>query len=414
MSQSQDYGFCPNCGAVSRNGVCTSCGYKKRNGKFNKPSGDVLGTSDSTKTVFDYTSPENNSPSSYISSSSGLKIGASSGKNGAGFFAFASVAAIVIFSLVFLIYHSFRFGDTGEEKTTSVTSAVRGNVSSASTSLETSTSDDSSLKIEDWESDASEYFSYRLYKSMDTFTEADKTAYAEAADYEYWDEYDYYVYSDCIRTDLDYKIINNVWKYNGYKAEEYGEGYPEDAFIRFEYFTLESDTLDFVDEINDIIKDTTTYMCDYYDGFSDYLGEGEVFYGEGFVYVAYMSEDVLSLIFTYDGYFYDEDSEEEEEEDPVFYTMKSVNFDMKTGEILDMPKLSMPENELADKIIKDVNTQYNTDMLEYLSKDELVDAFANEEIYWFFNPMGVEFVYCFPDLYGYYSCTEDPNVVFEK
>lgn len=414
MSQSQDYGFCPNCGAVSRNGVCTSCGYKKRNGMFNKPSGNAGDVSEPAKTVFDYTSPENDSSSTYISPASGRKAGTSSAKSGAGFFAFASVAGIVIFLLVFLIYHSYRFGDAGEEKTTSVTSAVRGSVSTASTSTKTSASEESSIKIEDWGADSSDVFSYRLYKSLDTFVDAEQTAYAEASEYEYFDDYDYYVYTDCIRTDLDYKIVNNLWKYNGYKAEEYGEGYPEDAFIRFEYFTLESDTLDFVDEINEIIKDTTTYMCDYYDAFCEYLGEDEVFYGEGFVYVAYMSEDVLSLIFTYDGYFYDEESEEEEEEDPVFYTMKSVNFDMKTGEILDMPKLSLPENEIADKIIEDVNAQYNSDMLEYVSKDELVDALVNEEVYWFYNPVGVEFVYVFPDLYGYYSCTEDPDVVFEK
>ena len=125
MSQSQDYGFCPNCGAVSRNGVCTSCGYKKRNGMFNKPSGNAGDVSEPAKTVFDYTSPENDSSSTYISPASGRKAGTSSAKSGAGFFAFASVAGIVIFLLVFLIYHSYRFGDSVVEKTTSVTSAVR-------------------------------------------------------------------------------------------------------------------------------------------------------------------------------------------------------------------------------------------------------------------------------------------------
>ena len=382
MSESQDYGFCPNCGAVSRNGVCTSCGYKTRKGMINKPSGDRQGTSGA--------------------------------KDGTGFFAFASVAGLVIFLLVFLIYHSFRFGDVKEEKTASITSAVRGTVSTASTSSETSASEEPSIKIEDWGEDSLDVFSYRLYKSLDTFVDTEFTGYADATEYGYRDEYDYYIYSDCIRTDLDYKLAKKRWKYNGYKAEEYGEGYPEDAFIRFEYFTLESDKLKFVDSINAIIDDTTTYMCDYYEGFCDYLGENEVFYGEGFVYAAYMSEDVLSLIFTFDGYFYDEDSELEEDEDPVFYTMKSVNFDMKTGEILDMPELSMSEEEIADKIIEDVNTVYDTNMLEYVSKEDLVDAFIDEDIYWFYNPMGVEFVYCFPDLYGYYSCTEDPDVVFKK
>lgn len=414
MSQSQDYGFCPNCGAVSRNGVCTSCGYKKRNGMFNKPSGDGGSASEPSKTVFDYTAPENSSASSYINPVSGRKADTSFAKSGAGFFAFASVAGIVIFLLIFLVYHNYRFGDTKEQTAPSGIEAVRGTVSTASTSSKASVSEDPSLSIEDWDSDSMDVFSYRLYRSLDTFVDTEQTGYAEASEYEHYDDYDYYVYSDCIRTDLDYRMVNKVWKYNGYKAEEYGEGYPEDAFIRFEYFTIESDNLKFVDGINAIIDDTTTYMCDYYEGFCDYLGENEVFYGEGFVYVAYMSEDVLSLIFTYDGYFYDEDSEEEEDEEPVFYTMKSVNFDMKTGEILDMPKLSMPENELADKIMEDINSQYNTDVLEYMSKDDLVDAFMDEDIYWFFNPVGVEFVYCFPDLYGYYSCTEDPNVVFAK
>ena len=39
MSQ-QEYGFCPKCGAVTKNGVCTSCGNKKKRVIFNKPSLD--------------------------------------------------------------------------------------------------------------------------------------------------------------------------------------------------------------------------------------------------------------------------------------------------------------------------------------------------------------------------------------
>ena len=412
MSQSQDYGFCPNCGAVSRNGVCTSCGYKKRNGKFNKTSGNAPVVSEPGKTVFDYTAPGNGTPS-YTNPSAPRNTSATGRKGGYGIFVFAALAGLVVFLLIFLIYHSYRFGKNETVKSSAVDSSVRGTVSSASVSESTSVSEDSSLEIDDRGDDSTEVFSYRVYNDLDTFIDPEATADAEAVDYEYWNEYDYYVYSDCIRTDLNYKMVNNVWKYNGYKADEYGIGFPEDAFIRYEFFTVESDTLAFTDRINDIIEDTTTYICDYYEGFAEYLGEDEVFYGEGFVYVAYMSEDVLSLIFTFNGYFYDEEFEEEEN-DPVFYTMKAANFDMKTGRLLNMPRLAMSDDEFIDKLITDINSQYETDMLEYVSREDFAEAFDNRSTFWFYTPLGVEFVYCFPDLYGYYSCTEDPNEVFAK
>ena len=85
MSQSQDYGFCPNCGAVSRNGVCTSCGYKKRNGKFNKTSGNAPVVSEPGKTVFDYTAPGNGTPS-YTNPSVPRNTSATGRKGGYGIF----------------------------------------------------------------------------------------------------------------------------------------------------------------------------------------------------------------------------------------------------------------------------------------------------------------------------------------
>ena len=30
MSENRDYGFCPRCGALMRDGVCSSCGYTSR------------------------------------------------------------------------------------------------------------------------------------------------------------------------------------------------------------------------------------------------------------------------------------------------------------------------------------------------------------------------------------------------
>jgi len=366
MNQSQDYGFCPNCGAVSKNGVCTSCGYRKKPGRQ----------------------------------------GGFSGKEYMGF-ALASLSLIAVFTAVFFIYHSLRFKDGNSSKKDPM-EAARGSYNTAISETKVSVPE-----INTWDDEFFDVFSLRVYNNMDTFLVPEESSVPEASDYDYYDDYDYYVYDDYIRTDLDYKIVNNVWKYSGYAADTYGDGYPEDAFIRCDFPVIESDSLGFTDKINDIIADTTTYMCDYYEACSDYIGEDRVFYGEESVYVTYMNEDVLSLLFSFDGYLYDSEFEEEEPE-LLFYTVKAVNFDMKTGKVLEMPEVSVSKDDFAERFIEGIIYQYNINVLETVSKEDLLSAYENGAFQWFYNPLGVEIIYCFPDLYGYLSCTENPDDIFSK
>ena len=426
MSQSQDYGFCPNCGAVSKNGVCTSCGYKKK-GVFNKPSSDMSTSASSTsydsyssqpaqsaptETVFDYTKSGNASLSGTGSSFAGRSN--SSAKKGYLAYAITAISLIVFFITGFLIYHSLKFSGSDNDSVKKPTSSsaldlARGNYSSVSvSSTETSVPEDN-----DWDEDFANTFAGRVYYNLDMFDVPENTKYADESDYDYYQQQDFYIYDDYIRTDLDYKIVNKTWKYNGYYAEEYGEEYPDRAFIRCDYPVIESDSLSFVDSVNDNIVDLTTYMCDYYDLVEDYLEEGEVCYCEAYVYVTFMSEDVLSLLLQYDAYYYVEEDEEDEPE-LALSTVKSVNFDMKTGEIMEMPKLALDEDAFLERLVKDIDEQNEVDFLEMTTMDALKESYEEGELLWFFNPLGVEFMYAFPDYYGYFSCTEDPDEVFVK
>ncbi|MBO4680181.1 MAG: hypothetical protein J5626_10995 [Lachnospiraceae bacterium] len=373
MSQ-QEYGFCPKCGAVTKNGVCTSCGNKKKRVIFNKPSLD-----------------KNDSPS----------------KQGYAARLVASVAFVIFFIVGLMTYHTVRFGERYTSGPVDLNSA-RGTYSSVG-----ETSDLSVPEINTWNDDFFNTFAGRIYADFDYFDVPGEAKYAEESGYDYSDEHDFYVYDDYIRTDLEYKVLNKVWKYNGYNADIYGEEFPEYAFIRCDYPYIESDTLGFIDDVNDTIADLTTYMCDYCDIFGDYLRENEVFYGEEYVYVTYMSEDVLSLLFQYDGYYYN-DTDEDVEPELALTTVKTVNFDMKTGKVMEMPELSVDEDVFLSGLVSDIDMQNGVSLLDLVSKEELIESYEDGEIQWFFNPIGVEFVYVFPDLYGYYSCTEDPELVFKK
>lgn len=373
MSQSQEYGFCPNCGAVSKNGVCTSCGFKKR------------------------------SASSFTGKSA-------SGEKGYLAYAVASIVLIVLFVTGLTVYHFLKFDDdslTQTVKKPDSIDAARGSYSSVSVS----STEASVPEINTWDDDFFSTFAGRVYTDFESFDVPENTMYAEESGYDYLDRQDFYIYDDYIRTDLDYKIINKTWKYNGYYADEYGEGYPNRAFIRCDYPIIDSDTCEFADSINDNIIDMTTYICDYYDLIEEYLEEDEVCYCEEYVYVTYMSEDALSLLFQYDAYYYNEDDEEDEPE-LALSTVKTLNFNMKTGGIWEMPEIALDEESFLELLANDISEQNEVTLLDMVSMDELKEAYEDGAIEWFYNPLGVEFMYVFPDLYGYFSCTEDPGEVF--
>ncbi len=402
MSDYQGYNFCPNCGAVTKDGVCTACGHKSKGAVMQKPSEPAYKTE---QTVFDYTK------TGVTTSFAGDRNAAGgAGKKGSGvaMSAIISVLLIVVFSGIMFAYSYLKTADSSN-------SSSKVTVSTSTASVSTSKPEPTKLDIlpeDESDNDAvleDGYFRKLITEGFETFYLEDETEEAAEDGYDYSDTADYYVYDDYIRTDFGYKILYHGWEYGGYNALNYGANAPENVYIYCSYPSIDGKP-DFQDMINETIREASTYICDMYEYDCEYMKEEEIYYGDEHVYVTYMDEDVLSVLAFYDGYFANDS-----EDDPklVSETVKAFNFNMADGKELKMPKLAVSDDKFIEMFVEAVNEQNDSDILEDVGKIDLLMAYNNGEFEWFYTPIGVEIVYNFPYNYGFYSCTMDPTVIFK-
>ena len=398
MSLSQSYNFCPNCGAVTKDGICTACGHKVKGAS--KKAQEPAFKSD--KTVFDYT--QTDVTTSFGAGRGVLNGGTGSKKNGSvillAVISFALIAGILyMYSRVRLTY------GTDSSANTATSHEVKVSVSTSEAEKPESVTDSKET------SEAySGYFKKIVSDNFSSLYLKDEEAYAEEDLYDYSDETGYYVYDDYIRTDVGYDILNGAWEYNGYNNYLYDKNAPENVYI---YCTFPNvmGPVDIQGDINNTIVEKSMYICDMYEADCEYLEDDQMYYGDEHVYVTYMDEDVLSLLFFYDGYIV---SDSEDEPKLISSTADTVNYDMRTGKEIKMPKISMSDDKFIDKFIEEVNAQNYSDILEDVDKLDLLMDFKAGKFKWFYNPFGVEIVYNVPYNYGFYSCTMDPDEIFAK
>ena len=398
MSQYQGYNFCPNCGAVTKEGVCTACGHKSKGAVFNKPA-EPAAKSDTT--VFDYT--QTGVTTSFAGGRAVLN-GGGTGKKGNSALVLAIVSFALIVAFVGIIYAYFNIRFTSGENTAakvSVSAEPQASVSASEATPETESDVITDGEPGDFKAMVLNNFAFSYLEEEEAVAEEDAYDYTDVT---------YYVYDDYIRTDLDYKILNTAWEYNGYNASAYGVNAPENVYIYCTYpQIMEAPELEEV--INDAILERTMYICSMYDADCEYLSEDQVYYGDEHVYITYMDENVLSLLFYYDGYFA---SDSEEKPRLVSSTVDTLNYDMKTGKELKMPGITISDDVFLEKFIKEVDAQNQSDILADVSKADLLLDYKSGNFKWFYNPFGVEIAYCVPQNYGFYSCTMDPDEIFEK
>ena len=195
--------------------------------------------------------------------------------------------------------------------------------------------------------------------------------------YHYYDNDDddeYYTLQDDIKSGLSYSID---WDYYEYEPDD------SDVIIYIDYPIIDGDHVPNLDKINDVLADEISVFMEYYeDEYSDYMDEDSYFYASATGYVTYMSEDVLSVVFSeyiYSDYY-----------DSVY--CYSINIDMQDGVIMDNTDIIAVDDDFSVDFRYRSEEQNGTiDALDWMSDQEITELLtstANLIIY--YTPMGME------------------------
>ena len=201
-------------------------------------------------------------------------------------------------------------------------------------------------------------------------------------DYDDGDEYyepspddDYYVeLADYIRDDLSYSV----------DFEEYTHSDYENSVYISIWYAQVSDDVTNSDVINEYLMDGAMYYANMYesDSVTDLSLEIESF-------VTYMDEETLSVA-VYESVYWDGD---------VYYDLYCMNFDLKTGTLLDNTEIVEVSDDLVDAFVDQSIYQngYTSSVSDY-SDEEIADFMRDEEsLILFYTPVGLEIGYNHPN-----------------
>lgn len=206
--------------------------------------------------------------------------------------------------------------------------------------------------------------------------------YDDSDDYDDGDEYyepspddDYYVeLADYLRDDLSYSV----------DFEEYTHSDYENSVYISIWYAQVSDDVTNSDVINEYLMDGAMYYANMYesDSVTDLSLEIESF-------VTYMDEETLSVA-VYESVYWDGN---------VYYDLYCMNFDLKTGTLLDNTEIVEVSDDLVDAFVDQSIYQngYTSSVSDY-SDEEIADFMRDEEsLILFYTPVGLEIGYNHPN-----------------
>jgi len=168
------------------------------------------------------------------------------------------------------------------------------------------------------------------------------------------------------------------------EEEEY-EDYDSDiTYIVYDRITVEGDVPN-IDFINETINAGWETVLENYEENKKWMDSGEGVVAELEGNIAYMSEDTLSIVYQMDAYYFQGDSY-----DGDLYLV-SLNFDMKTGQLLENTGILEIDEEFAAEF-RERSLEQNADsVLDYYYDDEVVELMEDEEsLILFYCPQGME------------------------
>lgn len=194
-------------------------------------------------------------------------------------------------------------------------------------------------------------------------------------------EDDYYLeLADSLRDDLSYTV-----EFEDYTHSDYDNS----VYLTVWYAEVSEDVKN-SSRINELLMDNAMYYAYMFesDDISDLVLEVESF-------VTYMDEEILSVAVNE---YYNLEGE-------VYYNLYCMNFDLKTGTLLNNTDIIEVSDELVDAFIEQSIYQngYTSSVSDY-SKEEIADFMSDEDsLILFYSPVGLEIGYNHPN--GWVSVT---------
>ena len=192
--------------------------------------------------------------------------------------------------------------------------------------------------------------------------------YDDYYDDDWYDDYDdeYYDLHDDIRWDLSYSV--------DFEDYEIDDG---DIAVLISYPVIEGDDVPNLRKLNQAIQDEVGFLQD----LGSDADEGEGFTLIALVYVTYMDEEKLSIVF-------DERIYTDYKED---YYLYSLNIDMENGVVLDNQSLINANDDFSIEFRERSDIQNGESIpLSRMTDQEITKHFNSSDIIIFYTPMGME------------------------
>ena len=206
------------------------------------------------------------------------------------------------------------------------------------------------------------------YDDYDEYDDYEDESYVPSPDDEYYVEL-----ADAIREDLSYSV----------DFEEYTHSDYDNSVYITVWYTQVSEELANSESINEYLMDNAMYYAYMYesDNVSDFMLEVDSF-------VTYMDEETLSVVVS--EYIYADGK-------PV-YDLYCMNFDLKTGTLLNNTDIIEASDDLVEAFIDQSIYQngYTSSVSDY-SNEEIEDFMSDEDsLILFYTPVGLEIGYNHP------------------
>lgn len=384
--------FCPQCGALARDGVCTSCGFVNRQSEsvekviYTNASGE--NTNPYANNTNPYAGPYVNNTNQYVNDTNAHAeyinyIPYTNGsipsdvpvkkKNSKTWIIIGICVGIFVLLIILL---GIAIGQL-VSKINDKSSHFRRSYT------EDYFEDEDDYDYDDYFGDDynySDFYNGILEENGKSNTDKpawendgeDSVVSPDGRTYGYTPEDDYYYQlNDNLREDLSYSVY--------FDSKERTEG--EQLFICCNYPVLEGDIPN-IDYLNDAIYDEYLFLEEFYDeNLKEHMAEDDYYYAMAEGYVTYMDEDVISVVF----------KEETLGKDYVLATLYCINIDVKKGIVIDNTEILDADDEFSIDFRTREAKQNQSDTLDYYTDQELTEMLNDTyDLIIFYTPLGME------------------------
>ncbi len=205
--------------------------------------------------------------------------------------------------------------------------------------------------------------------------------------YDYDDDYDYDDNDDAYYdNDSPYYTLHDDVKYNLSYSIEWGnyeyDSELDNVSITVDYPIIKGNNVANLDKMNEVIEEETTFFTEYFEeNYKEYLDENGYFEVYATGYVTYMSEEVMSVVFSeevYTDYFNS-------------VSLYCINIDMENGVVLDNQDILKIDDEFSiDFRVRSEEQNGSIDALDAMSDQEITQHLSDSNLIVFYTPQGME------------------------